>query len=300
MKIVNFSADNRTSRIQKIPVDAGLGCPNRINGRTGCKFCSLHSFTPFYCNQGLDLTTQLETGINFFSKKYKCDGFLAYFQGTTNTFADISLLEKLFNQALEVKLIQGIVISTRPDCISTECLNFLKKLSKQCVLKLEIGIESCNDKILTEVNRGHNFSQTIQTISQLADLNIDVCGHIILGLPEESKESLISGAEKLSRIGLKSLKIHHFQVVKGSDYGDMFESQPEKFKLLSFTEYIILLAEFLACLSKDFQIERTISRVPPEYLLAPIWNGVTETRARKKLLEFMKDNNLFQGCRLKI
>lgn len=297
---VTYFSERTTQRLQKIPVNAGFTCPNRDGtlSHDGCFFCSNESFSPFYCSAEKTITAQLKEGITFFSRKYKCDGYLAYFQTHSCTHASVSNLASLYHEALSVEGIDGLVIATRPDCLNSEVFNLLKSLNGQNNIRLEIGIESLNNQVLSSINRCHNPTQSLKAIEDAKKAGIEICGHIILGLPGESTESQIHGAKIISATGLTSLKIHHLQIVKGSKFAEQFEVHPESFSLLTLNQYVEILAQFISHLSPKIAIERLSNRVPLTYLLGPIWNGVTETQLRAHLARAMIEKDLFQGCKL--
>lgn len=196
-------------RVQKISIDAGFTCPNRDGrfGRGGCVFCDNHTFNPKYCRPTRTITEQLEDGKRFFGKKYPEMKYLAYFQAYSNTYAPEETLRKLYEEALNVKDVVGIVVGTRPDCVNDEILNYLEELNKKTFLIVEYGIESCNNETLKLINRGHDFACTQQAIEATAKRGIYVGGHIILGLPGEDRSESLRQAPIISSLPLTILKI---------------------------------------------------------------------------------------------
>ncbi len=296
MTIVNF-ARHPQGRYQKIPVDAGFSCPNRDGNLSdkGCFFCSPESYQPFYCSCEKSITVQLEEGIDFYSKRYRCAGFIAYFQSHSGTYSSIDRLEKLLQEAISLESINGIVISTRPDCLADDLLYRLKELGRNKPIMLEIGVESLHDASLKAVNRCHTADTAIDAVYRAVGLNLKVCVHLIFGLPCETVETIIESAEKLTCARPDSLKIHHLQIVKGSEFGRMFAAGCLDFKLLEPDSYIKLLACFMSNLGKEIQIERLISRVPEKYLLGPFWNKLSESELRKMLVKYMAKAGFYQG-----
>lgn len=178
------------SRIQKLSIDAGFTCPNRDGKLSfgGCSFCDNDAFNPSYCQPNKSITQQIEEGIEFHRQRYpKANKYLAYFQPHSNTYANLDVLKMLYSQALQHENVVGLVIGTRPDCVDEEKLDYIAELSKKYYIMLEFGIESCYDKTLERINRGHNFSQTKWAISQSVERGIRTGGHIIFGLPGETK-----------------------------------------------------------------------------------------------------------------
>ncbi|GAA2991806.1 TIGR01212 family radical SAM protein [Prevotella corporis] len=259
-------------RVQKISIDAGFTCPNRDGrfGRGGCVFCDNHTFNPKYCRPTRTITEQLEDGKRFFGKKYPEMKYLAYFQAYSNTYAPEETLRKLYEEALNVKDVVGIVVGTRPDCVNDEILNYLEELNKKTFLIVEYGIESCNNETLKLINRGHDFACTQQAIEATAKRGIYVGGHIILGLPGEDRSESLRQAPIISSLPLTILKIHQMQIIKGTKLEQIYKENP--FPVYSVEEYVELVTDYIQILRKDLILERFVSQSPPELLLAPKWN----------------------------
>ena len=241
----NFSTYFKTkfsNRVQKIAVDAGFTCPNRdgSKGHGGCTYCNNDTFNPFYCSPQKSITQQLEEGIAFFSKKYKTQSYLAYFQAYSNTYSDISLLKKLYSEALEVEGVIGLVIATRPDCVNNEILDYLEELTENHYIVIEYGLESCFDETLVKINRGHSFHESVEALKNTKNRGIDVGVHIILGLPGESHKMMLQQAEMLSELPFKTLKLHQLQIIKNTLMAKQYKENPENFNLFSYDEYIDL------------------------------------------------------------
>ena len=259
-------------RVQKISIDAGFTCPNRDGrfGRGGCVFCDNHTFNPKYCRPTRTITEQLEDGKRFFGKKYPEMKYLAYFQAYSNTYAPEETLRKLYEEALNVKDVVGIVVGTRPDCVNDEILNYLEELNRKTFLIVEYGIESCNNETLKLINRGHDFACTQQAIEATAKRGIYVGGHIILGLPGEDRSESLRQAPIISSLPLTILKIHQMQIIKGTKLEQIYKENP--FPVYSVEEYVELVTDYIQILRKDLILERFVNQSPPELLLAPKWN----------------------------
>ena len=258
-------------KVQKLSVDAGFTCPNRDGriGYGGCIYCNNQSFSPAYCNSHLSVREQLEEGKRFFGEKYHDMKYMAYFQSFTNTYADLDHLRRLYEEALEVDGIVGIVIGTRPDCITTPLLDYLERLNRQTMITIEYGIETANDATLRLINRGHDFECSRLAVEQTAERGITVGGHIIIGLPGESAEESIQQAHTLSSLKLDILKIHQMQIVRGTRLEKMYAEQP--FHLYSPEEYIEVIVSYLEHLRPDIAVERFASQSPKQLLIAPQW-----------------------------
>ena len=258
-------------RVQKISIDAGFTCPNR-DGRIstgGCTYCDNRTFNPSYCDRNKSIREQLKEGKNFFNRKYSNMKYLAYFQAFTNTYGSVDLLKKMYEEALQEEDIVGLVIGTRPDCISTPLLDYLEQLSRQTFLIVEYGIESANNDTLRRINRGHTFECSKKAVEMTAERGIFTGGHIILGLPGEDREESLRQAPIISSLPLNILKIHQMQIIKGTRLADEYLQHP--FPLYTVEEYLHLIADYISLLRKDLVLERFVSQSPPELLIAPRW-----------------------------
>ena len=258
-------------RVQKISIDAGFTCPNR-DGRIstgGCTYCDNRTFNPSYCDRNKSIREQLKEGKNFFNRKYSNMKYLAYFQAFTNTYGSVDLLKKLYEEALQEEDIVGLVIGTRPDCISTPLLDYLEQLSRQTFLIVEYGIESANNETLRRINRGHTFECSKKAVEMTAERGILTGGHIILGLPGEDREESLRQAPIISSLPLNILKIHQMQIIKGTRLAEEYLQNP--FPLYTVEEYVRLIADYISLLRKDLVLERFVSQSPPEMLIAPRW-----------------------------
>ena len=281
-------------RVQKISVDAGFTCPNR-DGRIstgGCIFCHNRTFNPSYCDSRHSVSQQLEEGKRFFARKYPDMKYLAYFQAYTNTYASLDRLKALYEEALGVEDVVGIVIGTRPDCMSDELLDYLSSLNERTFLIVEYGIESANDLTLQFINRGHTFEQSRQAISKTHQRGILTGGHIILGLPGEDAEESIRQASLISALDLDILKIHQMQIIRGTALERIYEQKP--FHIYSVDEYIRLIASYIQHLRKDLVLERFASQSPPELLVAPHW-GLKNYEFTNLLINYLRQHKIYQG-----
>lgn len=281
-------------RVQKISVDAGFTCPNR-DGRIstgGCIFCDNRTFNPSYCDKRQSIRQQLQEGKRFFSRKYPDMKYLAYFQAFTNTYAPLSELKSLYEEALEVEDIVGIVIGTRPDCMSDDLLDYLSEINRHTFLIVEYGIESANDATLRHINRGHSFEQSRQTIERTSQRGILTGGHIILGLPGEDAEESIRQAPLISALKLDILKIHQMQIIRGTQLEKDYMKKP--FHVYTIDKYIKLISNYIQYLRKDLVLERFVSQSPQELLIAPQW-GLKNHEFTNLLQNYLKQHDIYQG-----
>ncbi|TKG88875.1 TIGR01212 family radical SAM protein [Puteibacter caeruleilacunae] len=260
-------------RVQKVSIDAGFTCPNRdgSKGTGGCAYCNNKTFKPGYCDLETSVTEQIQQGINFFSKKYKTMKYLGYFQAYSNTYAPIEILKQLYSEALAHPQVIGLVIATRPDCLSNEVLDYLEELAKDWYIMVEFGVESCCDETLQRINRGHLFEEAERAIKETARRGIHNCAHMILGLPGESREEILRQAEVLSHLPVENLKLHQLQIHKGTQLSVQYKNSPEDFDLYTAEEYIDLVVDYLERLNPSIIVERFISQAPIDMLIAPKW-----------------------------
>jgi Predicted Fe-S oxidoreductase len=205
-------------KVQKIAVNAGFKCPNRDGtlGTGGCTYCNNRSFNPDYCSSFDSVTEQLEEGKRFFARKYPQMKYLAYFQAYTNTYGDISHLVKLYEEALAVPDVVGLIVATRPDCVSDELLDYFGELSKRTWVMIEYGVETSHNSTLKLINRGHSWETAERTIRATAAQGV-LCGaHLILGLPGETEDDVLATADAVSALPLSTVKLHQLQIIRGT------------------------------------------------------------------------------------
>lgn len=283
-------------KVQKISIDAGFTCPNRdgLLGHGGCTYCNNNSFNPSYCDTKKTIIQQLEEGKAFFARKYPNMKYLAYFQAYTNTYGDIQVLKKMYEEALSVDDIVGIVIGTRPDCMPDDLLDYLEELNKKTFLLVEYGIETANDNTLKRINRGHTFQCSKEAITRTKQRGIRVGAHIIIGLPGEDANESIRQASLISALDIDILKIHQMQIIKGTKLAVEFKKTP--FHIYTLEEYIDTICLYIQYLRKELVIERFVSQSPPELLIAPQW-GVKNYEFTNLLDKELKKRQIIQGCK---
>ena len=259
-------------RLQRLTLDGGFTCPNRDGtlGTGGCTFCDNAAFHPSY-TQGKSIPDQIDAGIAFHTARgRKADGYLAYFQAFSNTYAPIDVLRERYEAALSHPAVKGLVIGTRPDCIDTEKLGYLSSIKESGkIVEGEYGIECVYDLTLRRINRGHDFACTRRAVMETASRGLTTGGHIILGLPGETREMLLQEAGILSALPLDYLKFHQLQILKGTPMASEYKERPGDFLRPEPQEYIDLLAEIITRLRPHIAIGRIASSVPPSFTDAP-------------------------------
>ncbi len=285
-------------RVQKLSIDAGFTCPNRdgTKGRGGCTYCNNDAFNPSYCNPSKSVEQQIREGMEFHAWRYKKPGkYLAYFQPYSNTYAPLSQLKQIYEQALKFPEIAGLVIGTRPDCIDDEKLEYFRKLSKTHYVVIEYGIESCYDKTLQRINRGHSFQESKKAIIKTADASIKTGAHIIFGLPGESRKEMMAEAAILSELPLSNIKFHQLQIIRGTKMEKEYQQYPDNFNFFSLEEYISFICNFIERLNPQFIIERFAGEVPPRFRVDPGWGNVRNEKIVEMVEEELERRNSFQG-----
>ena len=261
------------TRVQKLSVDAGFTCPNRDGtvGTGGCTFCNNRSFTPAYCSPYHTVADQLKRGMAFFSAKYADNQYLAYFQSYTNTYGPLERLIQVYDEALSVPGIIGLVIGTRPDCLPEPVLDYLQELAGTCYVSLELGIESTLDRTLARVNRGHSFQDTVTAFRLAAKRNLHTGGHLILGLPGETRSDMLGHALAINQLPINMIKIHQLQIIRGTPLADQYQEHPDDFLQFTAEEYIDLVISFLELLDPYIIVERYASVSSPGLLTGSRW-----------------------------
>lgn len=280
-------------RVQKISLHAGFTCPNRDGsvGWGGCTYCNNQTFNPDYCQPDRSITEQLEEGKRFFARKYPTMRYLAYFQAYTNTYGQLELLQRLYEEALQVEGVVGLVIGTRPDCMPDALLDYLELLSHRTFLLVEYGVESANDATLLRINRGHSFACAEDAVRRTAARGIRVGAHLILGLPGEDHDELMRQADRIARLPLTTLKLHQLQLIRGTRMAEEYALHPEQFHLYTADEYIQLVLDYIEHLPPTLVIERFVSQSPKSLLLAPDW-GLKNHEFTAKVQQALQERNL--------
>lgn len=325
--LADYMSEQMGGRVQKLCIDGGFTCPNRSADRTkgGCTFCNNEAFNPSYCHGkgGLSrpngsnapklglwgtvpITTQIDEGIKFHAKRYrKSVRYLAYFQTFSNTNAPVDTLRQRYAEALSHPMIDGLVIATRPDCVDDEKLDFIASLAREHYVTMEYGIESCYDATLRLINRGHDYACTCRAIEATAQRGLHCGGHVILGLPGESRDMMLDEARMLNQLPLNSIKFHQLQILKGSAMADDLALGRPVPKGFALEEYIALVCDIVERLRPDMAIERFAGEVPPRYQACPerSWRRIDGRLLRNEELPSLVEAELqrrdtYQGCRL--
>ncbi len=258
-------------KVFKVSLDAGFTCPNRdgAKGTGGCIYCNSETLVPL-SYQGEDIKGQILAGMEKVRRRHNANKFIAYFQINSNTYAPIDYLKKVYREALLPDIV-GLAVSTRPDCVPDEVLDLLQALKKERFLWLELGLQTANDSTLLSINRGHNASEFRDAVEKARRSGIDVCAHVIIGLPDETRDDMLATARFLRDSRVWGVKFHQLQVLKDTPLLKLYEEG--KVKTLSLDEYASIVAESLTILPPSTVIHRLSGDAPLKYLVAPRWGA---------------------------
>jgi len=285
-------------RVQKLAIDAGFSCPNRDGtlATGGCTYCNNEAFNPGYCNPAKSITRQLEEGVEFHRVRYRrAKRFLAYFQAFSNTHAPLERLRALYEEALSFPGVIGLVIGTRPDCVDEEKLSYIGQLAAKHYVALEYGVESCYNRTLEAINRGHTFEQSVWAMEETHRRGIKVGAHIILGLPGESRDEMLAEANMLSSLPIHTVKFHQLQVVKGTAMANQYGLHPEEFHLFEMKEYLNFMVDMVERLNPNMVVERITGEAPPRFLAVKGWGNYRTDQLMVMFEKLLEQRNTWQG-----
>lgn len=259
-------------KVQRLSVDAGFTCPNRDGSvaSQGCIFCGGKGSGSFGILQGAGVADQLEHAKEVMVRKYKAARFIAYFQSYSNTYAPVARLRALYDEALGVPDVVGLIVGTRPDCLPPETLDLLAEYARRCYFWLELGLQSPLDRTLSAIGRGHDVAAFTAAVKECQKRGIRVCAHMILGLPGESREEMLSGADLLNGCGVDGVKIHLLHVMRGTRLAELY--QAGQVPLLDRDSYVGLVCDFLERLDPRIVVQRLTGDGNRKDLIAPLWS----------------------------
>lgn len=287
-------------RVQKVAINAGMGCPNRDGSVAsgGCTFCLNEAFTPSYCVPSKSIRQQIDEGISFHSRRYaKASKYLAYFQSFSNTYGSLEKLKEIYEEAIAHPDIVGLVIGTRPDCVDEQKLDYFKELASRLdYFIVEYGVESVYDSSLLAINRGHDFECARRAIEMTAERGLHCGAHFIVGLPGESRAMIMRSIDVINSLPLTTVKFHQLQLFKGTAMAEQYAVNARAFYFYSLNEYIELFCDILERLRPDIILERFASESPPRYhAMEHPWGLVRNERLVQLLEKRLTERDTFQG-----
>ncbi len=283
-------------RVQKITVDAGMTCPNRDGtlSSEGCIFCNSRGSGTGARARGLSIARQLAEGKTRLARRYKAKRFIAYFQSFSNTYGDPEDLAALYAEALGVPDVVGLSIGTRPDCVTPPILDLLGSLAQDSLIWLEYGLQSVHDATLALINRHHSFACFAQAVTGARKHGLNVCAHVILGLPGETAEDMLETARILGGMDIQGVKIHLLYVVRGTRLETLYRQG--HYRCLSQEAYAQLVCRFLELLSPKMVVQRLTGDPHPEELIAPSWS-LRKMETLKMIKNNLEREDSWQGKR---
>ena len=283
-------------KVMKIPLNVDLGCPNRdgTKGVGGCKFCSAHLSGEFAGDPCDDIRTQFENIKTMMNNKWADGLYIPYFQAGSNTYAPVERLRQMYETALSIENCVGMSIATRADCIDEQKAALLGEMAKRTYLTVELGLQTVHDKTALAMNRCHTFADFLKGYELLRKKGVNVCVHIIDGLPGETHEMMLETARELAKLDLHIVKIHLLHVLKNTELAAMYERG--EFETLTMQEYVDVVCDQLELLPKQFVIGRVTGDGAKDELIAPLWS-LKKFCVMNEIDKELGRRNSYQGIR---
>ncbi len=280
-------------KIYRVALDAGMTCPNRDGtiGTGGCIFCSAGGSGDFAGDRKESITQQIEHGIQGL-KKFHADGYIAYFQAYTNTYAPLSYLKQVYTEAIEHPQVKAISIATRPDCLSDETIALLATLNKKKPVWVELGLQTIHEETARYIRRGYLLECFENAVARLRSKKIEVIVHTILGLPGENREDILETIHYLNRMDIQGIKLQLLHVLEGTDLAKDYRLG--NFQVLELEEYVDLVVDCIANLSENIVIHRLTGDGPKDILIAPLWS-TSKMQVLNRIHHRLKELGIWQG-----
>ena len=290
----DFLKEKFNEKIYKVSLDGGFTCPNRDGkvSRGGCIFCSENGSGDFTATKLKSIHAQIEEQIDLVSKKYKGDKYIAYFQNFTNTYAEVSYLRKIYEEALSHEKIVGLAIATRPDCLEDDVLELLAELNKKTFLWVELGLQTLNDDVAKYFNRAYETEIYKEASEKLNRLNIKFVTHIIIGLPKEEEDDYLKTTIFAQNCGTWGIKLHLMYVVKNTPLEKLYLNGD--LKVNTKEEYVEKVINILENISPEIVVHRLTGDGDRETLVAPLWS-IKKIDVLNSIHKELKRRNTYQG-----
>ena len=258
-------------KVFKVSLNGGFSCPNKDGkvGYGGCIYCSKLGSGDFAGDLNEPLDVQFTTIRDKMLKKWPNAKYIAYFQANTNTYAPLPVLKEKYESVLKFDNVIGLSIATRPDAISSECMDYLEELSKRTFLTIELGLQTTKEETSILINRGHTLKEFDDMVKKLRDRNINVVVHIINGLPYENEDDMLNTVRHLNKLDIQGIKIHMLNIVKDTPLEVLYNK--EKFHILTKEEYIDIVIKQLELLDEKIVIHRITADPDIKSLVEPKW-----------------------------
>lgn len=281
-------------KLYKLSLDGGMTCPNR-DGRIsygGCIFCSGEGSGDFAVSGNEDIDSRIETAKKMVSEKFSGEKYIAYFQSYTNTYAPVEYLRKLFIPVIEREDIAVLDIATRPDCLEEEKIELIAELAEKKPVWVELGLQTSNDRTAELINRGYKSEIYKKSVKDLHNIGVQVITHMIIGLPDETNEDIISTAKFIAGCGSDGIKLQLLHILKGTVLAQMYERN--EFSALTEEEYISLVCDIIAVLPEKMVIHRLTGDGDKNKLIAPKWS-CNKRRVLNLINHELKKRKIIQG-----
>jgi hypothetical protein len=282
------------SRVHKVTVDAGLDCPNRDGTLStgGCIYCNAKGSGTGAYAQGVSVSQQIERSKARIARRFKTEKLLAYFQSFTNTYAPVERLRSIYEEALAVENVVGLAVGTRPDCVNQAVLDLLQGYARNRLIWVEYGLQSAHDRTLDRINRGHDFACFEKAVAATQNRGINICAHIILGLPGETRQDMLATADAVAKLGIDGVKLHLLYVVRGTALEALYRQGG--YRCLEEREYASLVCDFIERLPASMIIQRLTGDPHPRELAAPAWS-LKKKGTMEMIHARFREKNTWQG-----
>lgn len=290
----NYCKDTFGEKVYRLSLNGGMTCPNRDGSLStnGCIFCSEGGSGDFATSARLSISDQIQNAKERILAKSDCKKFIAYFQAYTNTYAPVSYLRKIFEEAISHPEIVALSIGTRSDCLSIEVLTLLEELNQKKPVWIELGLQTIHNQTHAFLNTQMTYEQFESAVIQLQNRNIPVITHLILGLPNETKEMMLDSVKKIASLPVSGIKLQLLHVLKNTELANLYEKDP--FPIFTLEEYCDFIVGCLECLPPDMVIHRMTGDGPRKLLIAPQWS-TDKKRVLNTIHKRLKERNTWQG-----
>jgi radical SAM protein (TIGR01212 family) len=281
-------------RVRKIPVDAGFTCPNRdgVKGSGGCTYCDNRSFSPATRGPALPVERQIEEGMARYRRREGVDRFILYFQAYTNTYAPLSTLRQTYDIVRRFPEVVGLSIGTRPDCLSEATLDLIAEHARERAVWVEIGLESSHDRTLAAINRQHTYAEFVDAVRRTHARRLEVVAHTIFGLPGETREEMLTTADRISALPISHVKLHHLYIVPGTVMAEQYARG--EIRVMTLDEWVALACDVLERLPPSMSVQRLVGELSGAYVVAPLW-GVSKPQVHRTVEAELERRGTRQG-----
>lgn len=281
-------------KVYRLSLNGGMTCPNRDGSLSfgGCTFCSEGGSGDFAATYDISISAQLAEAKTRIQQKTDCHKFIAYFQAYTNTYAPLSHLRRIYTEALQEPEVVALSIGTRCDCLDEDVLNLLEELSHIKPIWIELGLQTIHNETHSHLNTHTTVELFDEAVKKLHSRNLSVIAHVILGLPDETKEMMLETVSHVASLPVSGIKLQLLHILKGTKLA--FEYEAEPFPLFELEEYCDFVIDCLEILPPDMVIHRLTGDGPRKLLVAPLWS-TDKKRVLNTIAKRMKERYTWQG-----